>query len=66
MLSPNSPRKPLPLGIGRNRHLRPNFFKDIFSKAVKNLPEKWYNSNNERTVVGAEFSAKALVENVAT
>ena len=37
-------------------------FQGDFLKTVKNLPEKWYNSNNERTVVGAEFSAKALVE----
>lgn len=37
-------------------------FKGDFLKTVKNLPEKWYNSSNERTVVGAEFSAKALVE----
>lgn len=37
-------------------------FKGDFLKTVKNLPEKWYNSSNERTVVGAEFSANALVE----
>ena len=41
-------------------------FQGDFLKTVKNLPEKWYNSNNERTVVGAKVSAKALVENVAT
>ena len=46
----------------RNRRVRPNFFKDIFSKAVEKLLEKRYNLSNERTVVGAEFSAKALVE----
>ena len=37
-------------------------FKGDFLKTVKNLPEKWYNLSNERTVVGAKFGAKALVE----
>ena len=35
---------------------------EILSKAVENLIEKWYNLSNERTVVGAKVSAKALVE----
>jgi hypothetical protein len=46
----------------RNRRGQTLLFEDVFLKVVENLLEKRYNLSNERTVVGAEFSAKALVE----
>lgn len=60
--SPNSPRKPPPLGVGRNRRVKRDDLMEISQKPLKISLKKRYNLSNERTVVGAKIGAKALVE----